>query len=101
MSRKNSINPYFLYPILVKNRDQIALYIKNKYGIDTRIAYSMPVYKQKLYSAGNAKYKKMDCPIAENVTSKILNLPIFPDMNTNMIEKVVLSIKEAIIYSDS
>lgn len=98
--RKNSINPYFLYPILIDNRDQIALYIKKKYGIDTRIAYSMPVYEQKLYSEGRAKFKKMDCPVAESITSKILNLPIFPDMNEAMIEKVVLSIKDAIIYYD-
>jgi perosamine synthetase len=98
--RKNSINPYFLYPILIDNRDQIALYIKKKYGIDTRIAYSMPVYEQKLYSEGKAKFKKMDCPVAESITSKILNLPIFPDMNEAMIEKVVLSIKDAIIYYD-
>jgi len=101
ISRKNSINPYFLYPILIDNRDQVALYIKNKFGIDTRIAYSMPVYKQKLYSEEGAKYKKMDCPVAEFVTSQILNLPIFPDMNVDMIEKVVLSIKDAIIYFDS
>jgi dTDP-4-amino-4,6-dideoxygalactose transaminase len=58
------------------------------------------VYEQKLYSEGRAKFKKMDCPVAESITSKILNLPIFPDMNEAMIEKVVLSIKDAIIYYD-
>lgn len=86
-------NAYFFYPILVQSRDRIAKNIREKYGIDTRIAYPMPVYKQELYSAGKAKCRYMDCPVAEEVTSKILNLPIFPSMSTEMIETVVSAIQ--------
>ena len=75
--RKNSINPYFLYPILIDNRDQIALYIKKKYGIDTRIAYSMPVYEQKLYSEGRAKFKKWIALLQKVSPLKFLTFQFF------------------------
>ena len=51
----------------------------------------MPIYKQELYSSGNAICRYMDCPVAEEVTSKILNLPIFPDMTREMVKTVVYS----------
>ena len=70
--------------------------LRKKYGIDTRIAYPMPVYKQELYSLGKTKCRHFECPIAEEVTAQILNLPIFPDMSTEMIEAVVYAIEEEI-----
>ena len=39
----------------------------------------------------------MECPVAEQVTSEIINLPIFPDMTNKMIETVVDKIKFEII----
>ena len=44
-----------------------------------------------------AKFRKMKCPVAEQVTSEIINLPIFPDMTNKMIETVVDKIKFEII----
>ena len=89
-------NSYFFYPILVKKRDKIAKNLRDKYRIDTRIAYPMPIYRQPLYRKNPSIYKKFDCPVAEEVTSKILNLPIFPNMKNNQIKKVVGSINEII-----
>ena len=91
VGKKDSQNAYFFYPVLVDSRDQIANVIREKYGIDTRIAYPMPIHKQELYSSGNAICRYMDCPVAEEVTSKILNLPIFPDMTREMVKTVVYS----------
>ena len=34
---KDSINTYFFYPILLKNRDKVANILKKKYFIDTRV----------------------------------------------------------------
>ena len=93
---ENSRNAYFFYPILINDRDKIANVLRKKYGIDTRIAYPMPVYKQELYSSNKAKSRYLECPIAEKVTSQILNLPIFPDMSSELIEEVVNSIKKEI-----
>jgi len=87
-SYENSSNAYFFYPILIENRDKIAASLLDKHGIDTRIAYPMPVYEQEVYKSGALKSRKMHCPVAEEVTSKILNLPIFPSMTHDMIAEV-------------
>ena len=99
VSTKNNgdSNAYFFYPILVKNRDYLAKILRDKHNIDTRIAYPMPVYKQQLYKSRKATFRKMKCPVAEQVTSEIINLPIFPGMTNKMIETVVDKIKFEII----
>lgn len=85
---KDSSNAYFFYPVLVENRDGMARALLEKYGIDTRIAYPMPVYEQKAYASGDLKFRKTKCPVAEEITSKILNLPIFPGMSEDMVDYV-------------
>lgn len=92
----NSKNAYFFYPILVDNRDQIASNLRGKHGIDTRIAYPMPVYEQKIYSSGKLQYRKTDCPVSKDVTSKILNLPIFPSMSESLVDQVANAVLQEI-----
>ena len=89
---KDSKNSYFFYPILIPNRDQISKILLNKYGIDTRIAYPVPVYKQSAYKKKKLECRYFSCPVAEEVTSKILNLPIYPFMKEGEIAKVFESI---------
>ena len=75
-------------------RDKIANLLREKHGIDTRIAYPMPLFKQEVYASGRVKCRYMECPVAEEVTSQILNLPIFPDMSEEMVETVVYAIRD-------
>lgn len=89
---KDSKNSYFFYPILIPNRDKISKALLNKYGIDTRIAYPVPVYKQSAYKKKKLECRYFSCPVAEEVTSKILNLPIYPFMKEGEIAKVFESI---------
>ena len=95
-TNKNCTNSYFFYPILIKNRDQIAKTLRKKYGIDTRIAYRMPIYKQKMYKSKNAPFRKLDCRVSERVTDMILNLPIYPLLRQKEILYIVNSIKKEI-----
>ena len=88
----DSRNAYFFYPILIDKRDNIADMLYKEYGIDTRIAYPMPVYRQEAYFSGKLQFKKMDCHVAESVTSRILNLPIFPSMSGDTIDYVCKAI---------
>ena len=90
----NSSNAYFFYPILIENRDQVAVSLLDKHGIDTRIAYPMPLYKQDVFASGKLEYRKMNCTIADEITSRILNLPIFPSMTDDMISEVCDKILE-------
>ncbi|MBI2026259.1 MAG: DegT/DnrJ/EryC1/StrS family aminotransferase [Deltaproteobacteria bacterium] len=85
---ENSSNAYFFYPILIDQRDKISQRLLHEYGIDTRIAYPMPLWKQPVYRSSRLSFHKMKCPVAEYVTSKVLNLPIFPSMTTEMINYV-------------
>lgn len=92
---EGSANAYFFYPILIQNREDIALKLKEK-DIDTRIAYPMPLYNQELYSNGGSPCKKTPCPVAEHVTSQILNLPIFPSLTDLQVDHIAEEVLNAV-----
>ncbi len=77
---RNAKNANFFYPIMIPRRDLIAKKLKEDYGIETRVAYSMPIYAQPMYKNQKLKFKKQRCKNTENVAKKILNLPIYPKM---------------------
>ncbi|MGH2683830.1 MAG: aminotransferase class I/II-fold pyridoxal phosphate-dependent enzyme [Actinomycetota bacterium] len=83
---------WFFYPILVNNRDEVVHYLKSK-GIDTRIAWPLPVNKQPVYAPthGHLHY-----PVTEAVSSRILNLPIYPEMTDRDLDYVIIHLKDAI-----
>ena len=64
-----------------------------KYGIDTRIAYKMPIYKQKIYKHKQlSRLENLIAQMLEYITSKILNLPIFPSLSKSNINYIVKSL---------
>ena len=85
--RPNSCNAYFFYPILVAERDHLISLLRDA-GIDTRVAYPMPVYQQQLYQSGKLPYRKTLCPIAEQFTARVVNLPIFPGLKDTQIDEI-------------
>jgi dTDP-4-amino-4,6-dideoxygalactose transaminase len=92
--RPDSINAYFFYPVLVDSRDGVVDKLKAK-GIDTRIAYPMPLYEQDLYCKGRGS-RKMQCPVAEKFTSKVINLPIFPSLRDDQINLIASELLKAV-----
>ncbi|MFH0779322.1 MAG: DegT/DnrJ/EryC1/StrS family aminotransferase [Parcubacteria group bacterium] len=89
---EDNANAYFFYPILIDKRDQIAEALRAKYDIDTRVAYSMPVYDQPVFASRQLPFRKMDCPVAEWFTSRVLNLPIFFGMTEEEINRVAWAV---------
>ncbi len=85
---KNAKHANFFYPVMIPNRDSIAKKLKKIYGIDTRIAYPKPIYKQDMYAKNKLKFKKLKCKNTEEISKKILNLPIYPQMKNNEIDYV-------------
>ncbi len=85
--RENSKNAYFFYPILVQDRDGLSDFLKAN-GVDTRIAYPMPLYEQKLYSEGENLCRVTPCPVTESFTSRVLNLPIFPGLTDDQVDQI-------------
>jgi perosamine synthetase len=91
-SYPQSKHAYFFYPILVENRDNLVFELRGK-GIDTRIAYPMPIYEQEVYSRNGLPCKAAPCPIAKEFASKVINLPIFPSLK----DEQVAYIAEAVL----
>ena len=92
----DSINAYFFYPIRVNSRDAVVDHLRSE-GIDTRIAYSMPLYEQELYKKKKAASRKMECPVAEEFTSKVINLPIFPSLQDERVNIIAAEVLKAVL----
>jgi len=88
----NCLNSYFFYPIFINNRDVIANKLRINHGIDTRIAYPLPIYEQPFFKNKHGKFKKLSCKNSEIISSKILNLPIYPEMQKYQLERVIKSV---------
>jgi len=83
---------YFLYPIVVDNRDLINKKI-NEAGIDTRLCYHIPMYKHKMFK----EYNNLFCENAEYISSRVINLPIHNCMTDEQVEYIIDSIREILL----
>lgn len=88
VTRSGSKNAWFFVPILVENRDRVVKEL-SRAGVDTRVAYPMPVYEQPFFE----KYKKRglsySCPQAKWMTERVINLPIFYGMTNEQLDYVI------------
>jgi perosamine synthetase len=51
-----------------------------------------PIYQFKIFKEQNRR--SIDCPVAEKTWKRIVNIPIYPDMTKEQIDRVILKIKE-------
>lgn len=92
--QENVVSNYAYFPIRIEkpyslNRDQLYELLL-KYGIYTR-KYFYPVTNDfEVYKDYRGK-----TPIAEDVSSKILTLPLYPDLDEEIVKKICKIIKEA------
>jgi dTDP-4-amino-4,6-dideoxygalactose transaminase len=82
---------YHLYVILVDDRDGLQKYLGEK-GIGTGLHYPLPLHVQSAYA--HLGYKEGDFPVTESVASRLLSLPMFPELTREQIEYVANAIKE-------
>ncbi len=61
-----------------------------KEGIQARIYYPTPIHKQHLYQ--KLGYKE-SCPVAEDISKRVISLPIHPNLDDSDINKVIGSLK--------
>jgi dTDP-4-amino-4,6-dideoxygalactose transaminase len=78
------------YAIRIKNRDKVAEALKEK-KIGVLIHYPIPLHLQEAYS--ELGHKRGDFPVAEEVASEILSLPMFPHITKEQIKYVCDSLK--------
>ena len=77
---------YHLYVIQTDNRDGLQQYLLDK-GIQTLIHYPVPAHLQKAYAYRG--YKRGDLPVTEQVTQRILSLPMFPELTNDQVDLVI------------
>lgn len=88
-------NAYFFYPVLVPERDKVAHRLKER-EIDTRIAYPMVVHKQEVFASSRYEHRFGECPVAEDFTSRVINLPIFPRMREEEVAYVATNLMDIV-----
>lgn len=81
---------FHLYSIIVKNRDKLINYLRNK-KIDAKIHYPIPMHLQKASSYLN--YKNGDLPNTEKICKTIISLPIHEYVTKKDIDYMYQQIK--------
>lgn len=80
---------FHLYVVQLDNRDQMMTRLK-ELGIDTAVHYPTPLPFMKAYEKFN--HQPADFPVAFNVASRILSLPIFPELKDEEVQYVCESL---------
>ena len=76
---------YYVYNILVPQRDALAAYLKEQ-GIGTTIYYPKPLHLQPCFAY--LGYKEGDFPVAERICKEILALPMYPELTDDEVDYV-------------
>ena len=89
IDKDNEKPVYQTYVINTDYRDELQNHL-HKLGVETKIHYPIPVHLQE--SAKKLGYSKGDFPITEKQSSRILSLPIYPEMREDQIDHVIKSV---------
>jgi dTDP-4-amino-4,6-dideoxygalactose transaminase len=76
---------YHRYVIRYTYRDGLKAYL-DKHGVRTLVHYPVPVHLQPAY--GDLGYSPGDLPATEAAASQVLSIPLYPEMSTDMVERV-------------
>jgi len=73
------------------SRERFMEYLQSK-GIGAAVHYPKPVYEQPLYQS--LGYGKERCPVSEDVSRRILSLPVHPSLKEEDLEYIAKTINE-------
>jgi dTDP-4-amino-4,6-dideoxygalactose transaminase len=91
ITQEGATHVYHLFVVQTGYRNDLAEYLMEK-GIQTLIHYPIPPHLQKCYQF--LGHKLGDFPISEDLSKKVLSLPIWPGMQNEAIDYVILSIRQ-------
>ncbi len=88
---KNVKHVYHQYVVRLEDefpmsRDEFVGYLRGK-GVGCAVHYSVPLYKQPLYL--ELGFGDVKCPVAEDVASKVLSLPVHPGLGREELRYIV------------
>jgi dTDP-4-amino-4,6-dideoxygalactose transaminase len=81
---------YHLYIVFAEKRDELLEYCLNK-GIEAKVHYPIPIYKQK---AMGAKYNSMKFPITDIQAQSIISFPCDQHLTDSQIDEIIDSVKD-------
>jgi len=89
---KNSTHVFHQYTIQIKNgrRDELKNYLQEK-GVPSMVYYPVPLHLQTAYKEFG--YNKGDFPVAEDLCTKVLSLPIHTEMKPDDQDFIIEIIK--------
>jgi dTDP-4-amino-4,6-dideoxygalactose transaminase len=83
--RSDLLQSWHLFVIQTAKRDELQLYLKDR-GISTGIHYPIPLHLQPAYKY--LSYQKGDFPITEQLSQRILSLPLWPEITEYQIDRI-------------
>ena len=95
--RSGSYHVYHLFVIRTSNRDSLSRFLDQR-GIGTAVHYPVPLHLQPAYR-GRVKISG-PMTVTEEVVSKILSLPLYPELNFSRLNRVVEGIRDFFRESD-
>jgi dTDP-4-amino-4,6-dideoxygalactose transaminase len=84
---------YHLYVVRLNNRDGLMQSLKEA-GIGTGIHYPIPLHLQKAYKA--LGYKMGEFPICEEIATKIVSLPMYPQLSGYQQRHIISAIADCL-----
>lgn len=88
---EDAVSVFHLYVIQAPKRKTLMKYLETR-GIKTMIHYPIPLHLQK--SLQFLGYKKGDFPVTENLSRRIVSLPMFPELTRKQQDYVIDTMKE-------
>jgi len=88
---EDSSHVFHLYVIQHPRRDDLLVYLRN-HGIFAGLHYPTPVHLQKCYE--HLGLRAGTLPVTESLASRVISLPIYPEITTEQIEYVCDHIKK-------
>jgi dTDP-4-amino-4,6-dideoxygalactose transaminase len=96
--RPGSSHVYYVYVVQVKERDQFRTLLAQE-GVATGIHYPIPIHLQP--ACARYGYSRGMLPVTEDVTERIVSLPMYPELTVEQIHSVVNTVKSRIASTAS
>ena len=84
---------FHVYAVSATDREQLVQDLQ-ACGVQTGIHYPIPVHLQKAYR--DARYGEGAFPVSESVASRVLSLPLFPEMTDEQIAEVCAAVAHSV-----
>jgi len=85
------VHVYHQYTVLTDCREKIMEALTNA-GIASAVYYPIPLHRQDVFADD---YRNILLPVAEDISSRCMSLPVFPEMTDAQVKEVVAVIKSA------